>query len=520
MTYADKYAYILHENEEEEQAIRNVPVVAGDFFETRANTYSEIEYIDGTVMQIADRSRVEFQAINETFDRESLTIVKLHKGGLFLHVKEQTGDTVSRVYRIDTASGSTYIEAPGIYHVLLEGSRMKLKTFRGFAELSGEEASVPVYSGEYSTIRDMRKPVGVRSFSSFHTNRFEQWAYNREPYSESVSAGYVDSEISAYSRDLDEYGEWRYDEGQATNIWVPYVETGWRPYNRGYWSTVNGFMTWVSYDPFGWVTHHYGRWSWSLSFGWHWRPGRHYSPAWVAWSTFDTYVGWCPLGFTNRPYYYRNYNGHYRPNTVIINNYNNHWNYVSSSTIVNRERNYTYRQVAPRNTRNISSRSVYVTRNDYRSGKSLARVVGNPSVNRDRAVAARNNSSASLVSRGQRAQPDRVRIENRATGTRATSRYRPEVQRTSKNPAPRGDTTVRRDINRFRTGNSVQSTTSSTRSREVVVSPDKRIRDVIVLPLKHQGETALPIRARRISPPTLQEELTPTAITTIQAGPM
>ncbi len=474
VTYADKYAYILHEDEEEEQAIRNVPVVAGDFFETRANTYAEMEYIDGTVMQIADRSEVEFQAINEIYDRESLTIVKLHKGGVFLHVREPLGDNISRVYRIDTESGSAYIEAPGIYHVLLEGPRMKLKTFRGFAELSGEEDSVPIYSGEYSTIRGMASPVRVRPFSSFHTNKFEQWAYGREPYHEGVSAGYVDPEISAYSRDLDENGEWRYSDELAVNIWVPYVETSWRPYNHGYWSTVGGLMTWVSYDSFGWVTHHYGRWGWSSRFGWYWRPGRHYSPAWVAWSTYDTYVGWCPLGWSNRPYYYGFYNGHYRPNTVIINNHNNYWNYVSSTNIVNRDRNYTYRKVNPRNTRVISRASVYVTRDDYRSGKSLTRVVSNPKVNRERAAVRRANSSASLVVRGQNSRSDRLQIKSRATGTRASSRFRPQVTRSSPTQNTRRATTNRQSnsndysVNQRNSTTRYESTSRPRRSQEVV----------------------------------------------------
>ena len=191
---------------------------------------------------------------------------------------------------------------------------MQLKVFRGFAELSGEYTSSPVYSGEYSSIRNMNRPLRTKTFNSFHTNRFERWAYARRPARLGASAGYVDSSISRYSRDLDDNGEWRYDDSCDSYVWVPYVEKSWRPYNRGYWTYSGPSLTWVSYDPFGWVTHHYGRWSWSLNLGWYWRPGRYYSPAWVAWTSYDSYVGWCPLGFYDRPYYY----GSRGRNTVII----------------------------------------------------------------------------------------------------------------------------------------------------------------------------------------------------------
>jgi hypothetical protein len=441
ITFAENNTWLTREQGERGDAIRNMPVSSGDFLETGPGAYAEVAFIDGSLMQFDNRSVVEFQAINQTYNGESLSIVKLHKGSVLLHVSGLSGDGVSRVFRLDTIAGSGYFQEAGIYHVLLEGSRMKVKVFRGFAELSGEEGSVPIYSGEYSTIRGLRHPTTAFAFNSFHTNKFERWATSRRPTTSSVSEGYVDESISSYAHDLDEYGEWRYADGVSNYVWVPYVGMDWRPYNSGFWDWCDGAMTWVSYDPFGWVTHHYGRWGWNTSFGWYWIPGRWYSPAWVAWSSYDRYLGWCPLGYSNRPYYYGINGGR---NTVIINNHRNTWVYVDSTTIVNRDRNYVVRNVDHRGSRRITTRNIYVSRDDLRSADGLRRVVRNPEVNRERAAAVRRTTRSSTIVRASSSSDikrERVAITSRSTGTRAGSRI--QTTRTTVRPEEKPRSTIR-----------------------------------------------------------------------------
>jgi len=422
-TYSDKYVYVTHESDNEEQAVRNMPAVSGDLVKTRTASFAEVEFIDGSLLQIADRTDLEFQAINEVYNNESLSVFKLYKGSLFLHVTDEWNHADRRVFRVDSASGSAYIEAPGIYRIDTTGTRMTLKVYRGFAELSGKNDSVPVYSGEYSFIRHMDRPNATRSFNSFQSDRFGRWAYERRPVTDSVSDNYVDSSISSYAHDLDDNGEWRYSDEYGSNVWVPYTTSGWRPYNNGYWTPRHGRLTWVSYDPFGWVTHHYGRWGWGASLGWHWLPGYHYSPAWVAWSSFDTYVGWCPLGYRNRPYYYRG--GRY--NTVIVNNHYNTWNYVSSTRILKRERVYPDRRV--RHTggkRLITTRRINVGRGET---TRITNVIRNPETNR-RLASSRTVRRGTLSTRGDNGVK-RVKISSTRTGTRTVSRHSPNIVRSS-----------------------------------------------------------------------------------------
>jgi hypothetical protein len=107
-------------------------------------------------------------------------------------------------------------------------------------------------------------------------------------------------DLQAYGPDLDQNGAWGY-EAPYGNVWYPTVAADWRPYYDGYWSSVPAYgATWIGYSRWSWPTHHYGRWGFARS-RWFWIPGRTWSSAWVSWGSASDYVGWCPLGFDNRP---------------------------------------------------------------------------------------------------------------------------------------------------------------------------------------------------------------------------
>ncbi|HTQ79466.1 MAG TPA: DUF6600 domain-containing protein, partial [Thermoanaerobaculia bacterium] len=75
------------------------------------------------------------------------------------------------------------------------------------------------------------------------------------------------------------------------------VDSGWEPYNDGYWTYTPAGMTWVATEPWGWLPYHYGTWDLLPGYGWVWEAGNVFSPAWVYWYWGPTYVGWCPIGF-------------------------------------------------------------------------------------------------------------------------------------------------------------------------------------------------------------------------------
>jgi hypothetical protein len=88
------------------------------------------------------------------------------------------------------------------------------------------------------------------------------------------------------------------------------------------------------------VPYHYGRWSLLPGYGWAWRPGAVYSPAWVYWHWSSGYAGWCPTGYYTdyyNPWYRGGFRwGYYGWAGGDWGHYN-HWNFAPVHCFRNRE---------------------------------------------------------------------------------------------------------------------------------------------------------------------------------------
>ena len=94
-----------------------------------------------------------------------------------------------------------------------------------------------------------------------------------------------------------EGGSWL-EVGNYGYCWQPNLaatDSSWRPYADGYWAYTDDGWTWVSYEDFGWATYHYGRWIKLADYGWVWKPGYEWGPAWVSWRFGGGFAGWAPL---------------------------------------------------------------------------------------------------------------------------------------------------------------------------------------------------------------------------------
>jgi len=102
-------------------------------------------------------------------------------------------------------------------------------------------------------------------------------------------------DVSFFYQSLAPYGSW-VDYAPYGWCWEPNdVAVSWRPYSDGEWVYTDYGWTWVDNEPWGWGPMHYGRWVYSDADGWLWVPGTTWGPAWVAWASYDDYVGWAPL---------------------------------------------------------------------------------------------------------------------------------------------------------------------------------------------------------------------------------
>jgi hypothetical protein len=145
-----------------------------------------------------------------------------------------------------------------------------------------------------------------------------------DPYRRNTSYQYVSESIPGIN-DLDYYGDWQNVSGYGY-CWRPRVDTGWAPYQQGYWATDYPYgPTWVSSEPWGYAPYHYGRWT-NAGNQWFWIPDAvntapRYSPALVAFVPFTqaNEIGWVPLG-PGDPYAPRYYNENWQPNYLTRTN--------------------------------------------------------------------------------------------------------------------------------------------------------------------------------------------------------
>ncbi|MCL1908562.1 MAG: FecR domain-containing protein [Holophagaceae bacterium] len=297
-----------------------IPIAEGDIIDSSGR--GVIQFGDGSRIAFGERTRLEVAALFDDFDGGVQALFRLDYGRVRIAIGPQSG----AYFRLDTESGSVAIEQKSNASIEVGTNRsVSLKVFSGVVAFRNRVDEASIRAGERLLVYSETDRLDrARPFNTYDQDTFEAWAERQMAFTSSESSQYVPQEIRYYADTLDGHGEWVriVDVGWC---WRPILSVaGWRPYWRGHWGAYRGGMTWVSYDPFGYVTHHHGRWGWSSTYGWYWIPGVYFGPAWVAWNMVDSFFGWAPLGYYNRPVYW-GYNGIYHDlwNVVHLRNIHN-----------------------------------------------------------------------------------------------------------------------------------------------------------------------------------------------------
>ena len=287
----------------------NDPVTPGDRVSTEDGR-AEISLADGSVVWFDQDTRVSLRNLADLDNRyEKTNLIALESGAF----RVDTSDPESRdqTFRIDTEAGSIYLLSGGSYRIENEDGATTVYSFRGVAELSGDEDSVLVRTGERSSVQPGRLPSEPRRFNTARLDDFDRFVDSRQEAflrrggdgdSRDIPQD-VPYEVRPYMSELSYYGSWRMVPSYGW-VWRPVYAGSWGPYTNGYWSWCRGGWVWVSYDPWGWAPYHYGRWDFATDIGWVWIPGRVWSGAWVSFAVGPSYVGWCPLNYYNRPVFH------------------------------------------------------------------------------------------------------------------------------------------------------------------------------------------------------------------------
>lgn len=266
----------------------NMPLLAGDRVRTRAGRI-EILFADGSTLHLDH---------DTTIDLQSDELVRLIDGRVRLSIP---GPARGVSYRVDAPHAWLQIAEPGEYRAaMVRQTELEVAVLRGRAELINEDGRTALRAGERAFARADAAPSYAYVFNSAAWDAFDRWSEARRSDRLGLSAQYLADEVRPYAGTLDRHGSWRHEAAYGY-VWYPRVDDGWRPYYHGRWSTLPSYgVTWIGSDAWAWPTHHYGRWGVS-SGSWFWIPGRTWAPAWVSWASAPGYVGWCPLGWNNRP---------------------------------------------------------------------------------------------------------------------------------------------------------------------------------------------------------------------------
>ena len=328
-----------------EDATVNMPVGEGDRIFTGENGLAEVYVGYSTYIRLNRRTKVDFNIL--PFENHRRLELRLVYGDIFI----RTFDSRIKIF-LEARDAEFMPIEKGLYRVTYDRGELRFAVSEGYAGLSIGREDIDINSHEIVVVTEDKifGPDRINFSDDFYIWNRERDRRIERSYRYSR---YLPPELSDYAWELETYGSWRYVPPYGW-VWVPRrVYDDWRPYYYGRWVWFPEGWFWVGYEPWGWVVYHYGRWGWSARIGWYWIPVPSWGYAWVDWTWFDGYIGWCPLDFYGRP-------------IIIINNMVYHYyDYVplySSSWVFVRKDQFIARNIRHAALRKSQLRSLGVSK--------------------------------------------------------------------------------------------------------------------------------------------------------------
>jgi hypothetical protein len=281
-----------------EDAQINMPIAAGDRIGT-ADGRLEIYLGLKNYLRLDENSKLDFLALPKK--DANLTRLRGWTGSVYLAVK---GMTREKEIEFLTSDATFYLLENGVYRIdIRENKETEILVFSGVVEASGEEGSMLVKKDQRLTASEGRFQGKPSSFFAAADDAFDRFNDGRgAKVDRQFAKRYLSGDLEAYESELDENGDWAY-ENPFGYVWVPRgMGADWMPYTYGRWMWLPmAGWSWLPYEPWGWSTSHYGRWHWGMNLGWYWIPMSGWGPGWVNWWWGDDYFGWAPMSYWGYP---------------------------------------------------------------------------------------------------------------------------------------------------------------------------------------------------------------------------
>lgn len=340
-------------------ASQNAPISIGDRIYTKDKSDASLAFTGRNFARLDQNTALDILSMTD-----QKTQLALRDGSALFDIGNlPSGD----LFEVATPCGAVDLTEAGLYQVELDESGNATATaLSGVAQVVGQSGSGRIEKGEVLSL-PCGQPAGASlskvdpgtagqvvdhyyryryprtydgRYSSYYTYLDDPLYY--EPSRRYTSYQYVSDSIPGVD-DLDYYGDWQ-QVGDYGYCWRPRVDTGWAPYQEGYWTNDYPYgLTWVSNESWGYAPYHYGRWS-NVNNEWFWIPDRArtvpvYSPALVAFVPLSSEsIGWVALGpgdpYAPR-YYDQNWNPRYLGRTPVVQDRVVNINVPGAVTVVN-----------------------------------------------------------------------------------------------------------------------------------------------------------------------------------------
>jgi len=292
LSYLEGKVSFQHTDEVEWTAANiNMALQPGDRIYAGGNGRAEIEFDDGSVLRLAEKTDIEILAM-----RDERIQVRVLVGLCSLTGRSDVE------FEIDTPAAAFTTTEKGSYRFdVAENGDSDGIVRKGAMDAVNNRLSKRVSSGE--VLHVPASELVAESLARYdQRDAWDEWTDRRNAEENAVeSRRYIADSVNYGVSDLDRYGRWVSVDAYGP-AWVPMVGSSWSPYWDGrWWYRPNWGWTWVSYEPWGWLPYHYGRWYNSASFGWCWIPGpsfgfHFWSPGLVRFYRGVDLDTWVPLG--------------------------------------------------------------------------------------------------------------------------------------------------------------------------------------------------------------------------------
>jgi hypothetical protein len=276
-----------------DQVRQNVPILPNDRLHSEAGGRLELQTADGTLLQLDERSQLDYDDHRVDDASAELFVFRLESGSLYLHGALPS----SNRYRVDTTHGSIEVASPGLLRVDTDRYETRLSVIEGEASLIGGGDETQVAAWQTAAVIRGRRPASVRALDA-PNDAFAEWQAQRGTPDSRWPDALPGLPAMGWpcAQDLEAGGEWLWNASLRREVWRPFVDRDWQPFLLGRWYWAEDDWVWVADEPWGWLPYHFGTWRHSAELGWHWIPGSEWAPAWVEWAEGDEYVGWQPEG--------------------------------------------------------------------------------------------------------------------------------------------------------------------------------------------------------------------------------